>query len=92
MESGVVIFVHRKLQGNGQTDDAAYRLRSRLVSRSGRETETDKEQAEAVRSPGSDYMISETRFITSPGKVNPASSHSYNLRCRLKSSSHEPQD
>jgi len=85
-------YLHRKLQGNGQTDDVAYRLRSRLVSRSGREMETDKEQAEAVRSPGNDHMISAARNITSPGRVNPASSHSYNLRSGLKSASHEPQD
>jgi len=84
-------YLHRKLQGNGQTDDVADRLRSRLVSRSGREMETDKEQAEAVRSPRSDH-ISDARNIMSPGRVNPASSHSYNLRSGLKSASHEPQD
>ena len=75
--------VHRLLQGNGKTVDVAYRLRSRLVSRSGRETETDKEQAEAVRSTGSDHMISDTRNITSPGKFNLASFHSNNLRSSL---------
>jgi len=62
------------------------------MSRSGREMETDKEQAEAGRSHGSDHMISDRQNITSPGKVNPASSHLYNLRSRLKSASHEPQD
>jgi hypothetical protein len=55
------------------------------VSRLGRETEEDKERAEADRSPGSGNMISDTRHITSsPGKVNPASSHSYNLRSPMK--------
>jgi hypothetical protein len=53
------------------------------VSRSERETETDKEQAEAVRSPGSDHMMSDTRNITSLGKDYPGSSHSYNLRSRI---------
>jgi len=62
------------------------------VSRSGREIETDKEQAEAGRSLGSDHMISDRQNITSPGKVNAALSHSYNLRSRLKSASYEPQD
>lgn len=62
------------------------------MSSSGRETEKDKGQADAVRSTGSDHMMSDMRDITSPGKVNPASSHSYSLRSRLKSASDEPQD
>ena len=55
------------------------------MSRSERKTEGDKERAEAVRSPGSEYMISDKRNVMSPGKVNPASSHSYNSRSRKKS-------
>jgi hypothetical protein len=44
-------YSQRMLHGNGQTDDVAYQLRSRAVSRSGREMEEDKERAEAVRHP-----------------------------------------
>ena len=53
------------------------------MSRLGRETEEDKEQAEAVLSPGSENMICDMRNITSPGKVNPTSSHSYKLRSKV---------
>ena len=60
-------YLHRKLLGSGQTDDVAYRLRSWLLRGSAREMETDKEQAEAGHSPGSDHMISDRRNITSPG-------------------------
>jgi hypothetical protein len=38
-------YLQRKLQSSNTANDVAYRLRSRLVSRSERETEIDKEQS-----------------------------------------------
>ena len=41
----------------------AYRLRSGRVNRSGRETETDREPAGVVCSPGSEYKIRTTQIV-----------------------------
>ena len=72
--------LQRKLRDNNTADDMTYRLRSRLVNRSGRETETDNGHAEIVGSPGSEHTTIHTQGNTSPGKVKPATSHSYSIR------------
>jgi hypothetical protein len=48
-------YLRRKLQSDNATDGVAYRLRSRLVSRSEQETEGDKTRVETVGSPGSEH-------------------------------------
>jgi len=53
------------------------------VSKSERETEVDKEQAEAVSSQGSERVLGNTQNEKSPGKIKPAANHSYNLRSRV---------
>jgi hypothetical protein len=75
---------NRKSQGSDTADGIAYRLRSRLVSRSERETEVDKEHVgETVRLPGSESES--TQVNTSPGRSEIVASHSYNLRSKASS-------
>jgi hypothetical protein len=76
-------YLQRKLQSNSTADEVAYRLRSRLVSRSGRETETDKEQAAASSVAGSEPISMNTRESALPGRSKFAANHSYNLRSRV---------
>jgi hypothetical protein len=68
--------LQRKLQDDNTTDGVAYRLRSRLVSRSEWETEGDKT---VTGSSGNEPIHSHT----SPGTIKTASSHMYNLRSRV---------
>jgi hypothetical protein len=86
-------YLRRKLQNTDTADDnVAYRLHSRLVSRSEREAETDKEQVE-VSSQGSEQMLANTRNETSPGKNRRAAvNHSYNLRSRIESPNKNAQE
>jgi hypothetical protein len=73
--------INRKSQNSDTADGIAYRLRSRLVSRSERETEIDKQQAgETVRLSGSEPES--TQINTSPGRNEAVVSHSYNLRSK----------
>ena len=82
-------YLQRKLHSNQNTaDDIAYRLRSRLVSRSERETGRDRE----VSSPESEHVTTSERENTSPGRVEPTVGHSYNLRSRIESTSKEIGD
>jgi len=82
--------LQRKLHSNKNTaDDIAYRLRSRLVSRSERDTGRDRKQIELVSSPESEHVITSECENTSPGKVEPTVGHSYNLRSRIESTSKE---
>jgi transposase InsO family protein len=74
-------YLRRKLQYDNATDNIAYQLRSRLVSRSERETEQDKTGAGAAGASGNEQTVGSA----SPGKVKSASSHSYNLRKRVES-------
>lgn len=85
-------YLQRKLQSSSTADDVAYRLRSRLVSRSGRETEVDKGQAETDSLSGSEHIGEITQSNVSPGKIKPALSHSYNLRSRIESTSSQTQE
>jgi hypothetical protein len=73
-------YLQRKLQSDKTADGVAYRLRSRLVSMSGRETENDKAGSEVASSPGSENASNNT----SPSKVKYMSNHSYNLRSRIE--------
>jgi hypothetical protein len=74
---------NRKLQSSDTADGIAYRLRSRLVSRSEQEAEADKRQAEeTVHSQGSEHKLESTRNNTSPGRNKVVASHSYNLRSK----------
>ena len=50
------------------------------MSRSARETETDREPAGVVRSPGSEHASN-----TSLGKVKPVLSYLYDLKNRIES-------
>jgi hypothetical protein len=85
-------YLRRKLQNADTADNnVAYRLRSKLVSRSEREAEADKEQAE-VSSQGSEQMLANMQNETSPGKNRPIVNHSYNLRSRIESSSNNAQE
>jgi hypothetical protein len=73
-------YVQKKLRNGNTVDDITYMLRFRLVSRPGRETETDNGRAETAGSPGSEHTTVNTQGNTSPGKVKPATSHSYSIR------------
>ena len=73
------MYLKRKLQSDNRPDDIAYRLRSRLVSRSGRETETDKPGAEGSSSAGDTLLLTET----SPDESGSTAGHPYNLRNRI---------
>jgi hypothetical protein len=85
-------YLQRKLQSSNTVDKVAYSLRSRLVSRSERETEIDKQQAETLGSQGSEHMLVNTQNETSSGKIEPAISHSYNLRIRVESTNNKAQE
>jgi hypothetical protein len=74
-------YLQRKLQSESKTDDVAYQLTSRVVNRSGRETEEDKVGRDVSNSPGSRSESSDK----SPCKVETTASHSYNLRSRAES-------
>ena len=49
-------YLRKELQSNDTVDNVAYRLRSRLLSRSEREAEADKEQVEVISSQGSEHV------------------------------------
>jgi hypothetical protein len=74
-------YLRRKLQESNTADDIAYRLRSRIVSRSEQETEADKEQAEPDGMAGNEQSEESTRLNTSPSE-NTATSP-YNLRSKV---------
>jgi hypothetical protein len=85
-------YLQRKLRSSSTADDVAYRLRSRLVSRSGRETETDKGPAEAGDSAGNEHTSANTPDSVSPGRNKSGTSHSYNLRSRVESTVNEQEN
>jgi hypothetical protein len=58
----------RKLQSENTTADVAYQLRSRLVSRSGREAETDKARSELNDPPGNKILTQDTQEQMLAGK------------------------
>jgi len=78
------VYLRKNLRDTDTDDNVAYRLRSRLVSRSERETEADKEQVE-MSSNGNERMLENTQNNTSPGKNKLVANHSYNLRSRIES-------
>jgi hypothetical protein len=78
-------YLQSKLTSNSTADDIAYTLRSRLVSRSKREAETDKRQATAISSPETEHMVADTQENTSPGRAKLTVGHSYNLRNKAES-------
>jgi hypothetical protein len=80
-------YVQRKLPSNNTADDIAYMLRSRLVSRSERETETDKRRAAVINSPETGQLVANTQQNTSPDRTKLTVGHSYNLRNRVESTS-----
>ena len=84
-------YQQRKLQSNNTADDIAYRLRSRLVSRSEREMEVDKECIETNRLSESEHMEVNTQNNRSPNQNKSAMSHSYNLRSRIGTTSSKMQ-
>ena len=73
------MYLKRRLQSDNRPDDTAYRLRSRLVSRSGQEAETDKPGAEESGSAGDTLLLTET----SPDESESTRGHPYNLRNRI---------
>jgi hypothetical protein len=85
-------YLKRKLQSKDTADNVAYRLRSRVVSRSERDVGADKEQAEIEDSQGSEHMSENTQNKTSPGRNKPETGHSYNLRSRVESTNNKAQD
>ena len=74
------MYLKRKLQSDNRPNDIAYRLSSRLVSRSGRETEVDKQGAEESSSAGDTLLLSDT----SSKESGATAGHSYNLRTRVE--------
>jgi hypothetical protein len=76
-------YLQRKLRNDKTTADVAYHLRSRLVSRSGQETEGDKAGAEMNDPSGNEHAPTNT----SPDKTRLTSCHPYNLRNRIESAS-----
>jgi transposase InsO family protein len=85
-------YLQRKLKSNSTADDVAYRLRSRLVNSSGRETETDKEQTAANSLAGSEPISTNTRESASSGRSKFAASNSYNFRSRVESTINEQRN
>ena len=85
-------YLQRKSHSSTTADNVAYRLRSRLVGRSEREAETDNGQAEAVSLQGNETVSGNARSEAPSGKNNPATSHSYNLRSRVESTSNSGQE
>ena len=83
-------YLRKNLRGTDTDDNVAYRLRSRLVSSSERETEADKEQVE-VSSNGNEQILENTREDTLPGRNKPVANHSYNLRSRVESTGNSTQ-
>jgi hypothetical protein len=73
------LYLQRKLQDGSAAADVAYQLRSRVVNRSGRETEADKAGGSVNNSPDSELGVSNG----SPSEVVTTSGHSYNLRSRV---------
>jgi len=76
-------YQRRKLQSSSTDDDVTYRLRSRLVSRSERETEVDKEQSATDHLSESEHVEMSTQRNTPPSKNEAAMNHSYDLRSRV---------
>ena len=76
-------YLQRKLQSNQTADDIAYEMRSRLVSRSRQETETDTSQASAHSSLEGENVGINTQSEVQPEIVESAASHSNNLRRRV---------
>ena len=70
------LYLQRKLWSDNRTDGIAYQLRSRLVSRSGRETDVDKLGA-GGKSPAGDTL---PPTETSPNETGTTSCHTYNIR------------
>jgi len=85
-------YLRKELRSNDTADNVVYRLRSRLVSRSGWDAEADKEQVEIEGSQGSEHMLVNTQNKTSPGRIKPATTHPYNLRSRIESTNTEAQE
>jgi len=85
-------YLQRKSHSSTTADNVAYRLRSRLVGRSEREAETDNRQAEAVSLPENENVLVSTHNRMLSGKNKPATSHSYNLRSRVESTSNSGQE
>jgi hypothetical protein len=71
-------YLKRKLRDENTTADVAYQLRSRLVSRSVQEAETDKARTEVNESPGN--TDAQEQLSASKNK-----NHSFNLRSRIMS-------
>ena len=85
-------YLRKELRSNDTADNVAYRLSSRLVNRSGRDAEADKEQIEIEGSQGSEHMLKSAQNKTSPGRIKPATTHPYNLRSRIESTNAEVQE
>jgi len=85
-------YLRKELRSNDTADNVAYRLRSRLVSRSERDAEVDKEQVGIQNSQGSEHMLVNTQRKTSPGRIKPATTHPYNLKGRIDSTNTETQE
>ena len=71
-------YLQRKLRSKDNTDSVAYRLRSRLVTRSEQEMEVDNSGMREVSSTGNEQV----QNTASPGTDKTASTHTYNLRNR----------
>jgi len=85
-------YLRKELRSNDTADNVAYRLRSRLVGRSERDAEFDKEQVEIESSQGSEHILVSTQNKTSHGRTKPATTHPYNLRSRIESTNTEAQE
>jgi hypothetical protein len=75
-------YLRQEVLNDNIADGVAYRLRSRLVGRSGREAETDKARSEVNDPPGNKILTQDTQEQMLAGKDR---SHSYNLRSRVVS-------
>ena len=82
-------YQHRKLQSSNTADDVTYTLRSRLVSRSERETEVDKEQSETDHLSESEHVEMSTQKNKPPSKNEAAMNHSYNLISKAETTSNK---
>jgi hypothetical protein len=81
------LYLQRKLQSDKAIDDVTYRLRSRVVGRSGPDPEPDKRET----ANSSQLIDKAVQNSTSPSKGKCVPNHSYTLRVRTRTAPTTPQ-
>jgi hypothetical protein len=64
------VYLQKRLRSNNTAEGSVYKLRSRLVGRSEREAEADKEQSETDRLSESEHVVENTQNKCRLAKVN----------------------